>query len=519
MVVVYNPSAKPVSSHPISLGVPVSWIDVTDSQGKPVLSQLLPRANLDSVRPRGLGHDLSFSLSFPVDVPALGFATYNLRYHTPTQERTQPSSASSPISRGDNGETIYTLENSAYRIVANNVTGLQSVFDKASGQAFSLDLSLMYFTSNHEDAYSYSVTADSPQSFVPGGVLAKTHFVSGPVYDALFLYVTEEHGMVVRLFKNGSASQALEVEVGVGVVDVNTDVVVVLQSNISSKQLLYTDSNGIDTMQRQVDSSITMEENSWPATTYAYVTDGNAQMAVVLPQVHAVQSLADGQLQLLVHRRSRMNDVSGAASIFLLSSFVLIFDSITTTSMLARSHLCCCAGPSMMAHACRLSSTTPYPTVRRFGWPSVPPPPSLALATCLLHRRPSSPSQSKLPPMLFGGFLASPLSFRQSLLRILFLIRWSSSHWLLQTQRPLLFLRGGVIPISPAKTPTCRSRPLSIFPRCLRAFGRCRPPRCRKNHSPLSITLPCLNRVTNLTPPLLSLRGISDHLRSLDKRN
>lgn len=300
-VLVYNPSSK-TRSDLLTLNVPVSWIAVLDAAGVSVPSQLDARADLSIVAPHGRGHQYSFSLTFAVDVPPLGFATYFLAVHQPPAAAHAVRAQQSVVQMAPQQ---FVLENSVFRILADNVSGVQSVLDKRTGTTHALSVQLRYYQDLHGDAYSYSVNGSS-QAFSGGAI----RLVSGLLRDELYLDFSNEHSIVVRLHKVGTVD-AIELVHELGTPDLNTDIVSVIQTDIASSGVLYTDSNGIDTMQRRNDSSLTMEENTWPATTYAYVQDASTLMAVVLQSVHAVQSLASGQLQLLMHRRSRMLDVSG----------------------------------------------------------------------------------------------------------------------------------------------------------------------------------------------------------------
>eukprot|EP00048_Salpingoeca_helianthica_P023476 m.24600 g.24600 ORF g.24600 m.24600 type:complete len:1033 (-) comp8724_c0_seq1:97-3195(-) len=395
-LVIYNPS--PVTrSEVVTLSVPVSWLSVVNATGNQVPAQLVPYSDFAVVLPRGLGSKLSFTLSFKVSVPPLGFSTYFLQYSSPrrsqlvaplsesastfravvqgdgveenhereasaqsvnapqqaghggsnrdrngegarftqqqsekaesnvNQQRSRPhghtrarsskadktSHSHTHAQRGPNGETIYILNNGVYKIQANNVTGIDLITDLRTGATFSVDLELKYYHSALEDAYSYSVNGPAVP-FRSDGTLASVTLVAGPLISELFLFFNEEHGVVVRLYQQGQVN-AIELHAGVGVLEENTDVILLVRTNISSQQMLYTDSNGVDIMVRQTNNSLHMEENAWPATSFAFIRDGtNAQLSLALPQVHTVQSLNSGEIQVLLHRRTRFSDVSGA---------------------------------------------------------------------------------------------------------------------------------------------------------------------------------------------------------------
>lgn len=102
-----------------------------------------------------------------------------------------------------------------------------------------------------------------------------------------------------------------------GAIDVNTETVLRFNSDVASRGALFTDANGYETTRRQYNASkqSVIAANYWPATTTAFLTDGNAsQLGLVFDRTHGVGSAGggDGALEVMLHRRSTFHEVSGA---------------------------------------------------------------------------------------------------------------------------------------------------------------------------------------------------------------
>jgi alpha-mannosidase len=93
-------------------------------------------------------------------------------------------------------------------------------------------------------------------------------------------------------------------------------------SSIASDGTLYTDSNGLEFMKRVRNHrdtwNLTLHDNQegvsanyFPITTGAYIKDATRQLNVVTDRAQGAASLADGQVEVMVHRRLLADDGKG----------------------------------------------------------------------------------------------------------------------------------------------------------------------------------------------------------------
>ncbi|CAI5743879.1 unnamed protein product [Peronospora destructor] len=93
-------------------------------------------------------------------------------------------------------------------------------------------------------------------------------------------------------------------------------------NSIASAGTLYTDSNGLEFMKRVRNHrdtwNLTLHDNQeevaanyFPITTGAFIKDGKRQLNVVTDRAQGAASLADGQVEVMVHRRLLVDDSKG----------------------------------------------------------------------------------------------------------------------------------------------------------------------------------------------------------------
>ncbi|CAH0492604.1 unnamed protein product [Peronospora farinosa] len=93
-------------------------------------------------------------------------------------------------------------------------------------------------------------------------------------------------------------------------------------NSIASASTLYTDSNGLEFMKRVRNHrdtwNLTLHDNQeevaanyFPITTGAYIKDSERQLNVVTDRAQGAASLADGQVEVMVHRRLLVDDNKG----------------------------------------------------------------------------------------------------------------------------------------------------------------------------------------------------------------
>ncbi|TNN71928.1 Epididymis-specific alpha-mannosidase [Liparis tanakae] len=97
----------------------------------------------------------------------------------------------------------------------------------------------------------------------------------------------------------------LEQTYSLGPLQLNTEVILRTSSSLRSNRTLYTDDNGFQMMKRRYRkfSNNTIARNYFPMVRAAYIEDELSRLVLVSDRAHGVSSQANGQLEVMLHRR------------------------------------------------------------------------------------------------------------------------------------------------------------------------------------------------------------------------
>ncbi|KAK2863076.1 hypothetical protein Q5P01_002609 [Channa striata] len=97
----------------------------------------------------------------------------------------------------------------------------------------------------------------------------------------------------------------LEQTYSLGPLQLNTEVVLRTSSSLKNHRTLYTDDNGYQMMKRPYRkfTNNTLARNYFPMVRAAYIEDDVSRLVMVSDRAHGVSSQADGQLEVMLHRR------------------------------------------------------------------------------------------------------------------------------------------------------------------------------------------------------------------------
>ncbi|CAN9509590.1 unnamed protein product [Ophioblennius macclurei] len=97
----------------------------------------------------------------------------------------------------------------------------------------------------------------------------------------------------------------LEQTYSLGPLELYTEVVLRTSSQLKNNKTLYTDDNGYQMMKRTFKKYVnnTLARNFYPMVRTAYIQDELSRMVLLSDRAHGVSSQADGQLQVMLHRR------------------------------------------------------------------------------------------------------------------------------------------------------------------------------------------------------------------------
>jgi lysosomal alpha-mannosidase len=146
--------------------------------------------------------------------------------------------------------------------------------------------------------------------------------VRGPHIQEIRQNISSGVTQVVRLIGNESFA---EFEWTVGPVDVSDgwgkEVVSRFSTSLASSGVFYTDSNGREMLKRTRDHQETYDvvvtepvaQNYYPVNTAIYLEDGSTRMTVLTDRSQGGSSMGDGELELMVNRRTLNDDDRGVA--------------------------------------------------------------------------------------------------------------------------------------------------------------------------------------------------------------
>ncbi|XP_058677472.1 lysosomal alpha-mannosidase [Ammospiza caudacuta] len=322
-VILYNPLAWDVT-WPVRLPVRATSYGVTDPQGQPVASQVIPVSGVTR-RLRGGTGGAPGELLFQAWAPPLGYSTFQVKQLSPgnTWDTLRwPLGTSWDTS----GEPEPQIENEHLRVRFDPITGhLLEIQNLPKGISLPVFQSFYWYNASSGDgqssqasgAYIFRPLAPAP---IPVAKRAATHLIKTALVQELRQNFSEWCSQVLRL---RPGQPYLELEWTVGPVPVGDgmgkEVISRFETPLRTAGRFYTDSNGRQVLERRRDYrptwNLTQTEpvagNYYPANTRIFIKDQKVQLTVLTDRSQGGSSLQDGSLELMVHRRLLHDDNRG----------------------------------------------------------------------------------------------------------------------------------------------------------------------------------------------------------------
>ena len=334
VALVYNAQGQGLAGAPVRLaaGFPpgvVTWA-VLDAAGAPVTAQVVPLSPRDAE----LRAQYNASSAAPVQwlcfvaaaLPPAGYAAFFLLPVNATQGA--PSTHASALSPMPPDGSDGTITNGRVTLTIAAATGLVSAYaDAATGVALPLaqswaayegfnGLSALNGSTVASGAYIFRPARSTPDALAPPGQPAQVTLVTGPVVSeaqSTLAYVSA----TARLWAGAGEDGRVEFEYTVGPVDVrgnaSREVVARYSSGLASGGAWRSDANCRESQPRLRNargnwSAVGLAEepvaaNYYPAACLATLASSSLTLAVAVDSAQGCTSLADGQLELMVHRR------------------------------------------------------------------------------------------------------------------------------------------------------------------------------------------------------------------------
>ncbi|KAL6067304.1 carbohydrate binding [Balamuthia mandrillaris] len=293
-------------------------------------NQVIPSQLLNNTDQAGL-----LTLLFAASVPPLGYRSVVIQPVTSTEENEiRPSSSFSfAMKRTVEKATINitSLSNRFFSVAINHTTnGISSITNKLSSQMLQVQQGLLFYYSNTGDqvsgqpsgAYIFRPQGPLPQGLTNGNIPSLSVLGNGSLCQEVMMNWTAWAYQKVRVYNN---APFVEIEYNVGPIDVSfpvgKEVFTKFQTNMTTNQTWYTDSEGQEMQQRRYNYRPTwtlnvnepVAGNYFPLNTAAYIqnTTNDIRFAVTSDRSQGVSSLADGELEVMLHRRLMVDDNRG----------------------------------------------------------------------------------------------------------------------------------------------------------------------------------------------------------------
>ncbi|XP_078660424.1 lysosomal alpha-mannosidase-like isoform X1 [Branchiostoma floridae x Branchiostoma belcheri] len=335
-VTVYNPLARQLTGHYLRLPVNGQSYTVSSPTGTSVETQVL-KVSPRTVKVRGPRGNATSELVFPVTVPALGFNTYLIsqasRRNTRMESLFMPQAETnvvsmmipqSPMMRGDT-----EIHNEHLSLVFDSTTGyLKTVTNLKKKLVLNVNQAFYWYnssTGNNKDstqrsgAYIFRPNGTEPLLIqTKGSVITKV--VAGKLVQEVHQVFNDWVTQVIRLY---AGQRHAELEWTVGPIPfkdgLGKEIITRFDSDLKTDKKFYTDANGREILQRELNHRQTWKLNQtepvagnyYPVNSRIFIKDASKQLTVLTDRSQGGSSLKDGSLELMVHRRMFYDDNFG----------------------------------------------------------------------------------------------------------------------------------------------------------------------------------------------------------------
>ncbi|XP_052655960.1 lysosomal alpha-mannosidase isoform X1 [Harpia harpyja] len=318
-VIFYNPLGRHVS-WPIRLPVNGASYAVTDPQGQPVPSEVVPISNFTH-RLRGDGSSATRELLFQASAPPLGFSTFTVSRMSRGDPRVPP--AQTPVLSQPR-----EIQNEHVRVLFDPLTGhLKEIQNLDKSISLPVFQSFYWYnasigndeTPQASGAYIFRPNSSEPIP-VSGSKQVSTYLVKNRLVQEVHQNFSSWCSQVVRLH---AGQPYVELEWTVGPIPVadgwGKEIISRFETTLQTDARFYTDSNGRQILERRRDYRPTwnlsqtepVAGNYYPVNSRIFIKDKKFQLTVLTDRSQGGSSIFDGSLELMVHRRLLYDDNRG----------------------------------------------------------------------------------------------------------------------------------------------------------------------------------------------------------------
>ncbi|XP_065568469.1 lysosomal alpha-mannosidase-like isoform X3 [Artemia franciscana] len=302
---------------------------VLNQEGEEVLSQIVPLGPGVRFIP-GRNSTATSDLVFLAErLPALGFRSYYIMESKTVLRKNKAGAqkSSSKFTRVGKYSEDVSINNERISAKFDGETGKlhEIVID---GVAVTLSHSFLYYKGMSGNNSRFKFRASGAYIFRPNGTdadqiseVVKLNVYTGPLVSEVHQVFSPWLTQVVRLYKGAPYLEfdwicgPIPIRDGVG-----KEVVSRFTTDLHSKSIFFTDSNGRQIVKRKRDFRPTWKlnvteptsGNYYPLNSFMYIGDSfGRRIGVVVDRAEGGTSLRDGELELMIHRRLLFDDAFG----------------------------------------------------------------------------------------------------------------------------------------------------------------------------------------------------------------
>ncbi|GAM29188.1 hypothetical protein SAMD00019534_123640 [Acytostelium subglobosum LB1] len=311
-VVLYN-SLSWTRYEYVNLPVPIAQVSVSNNNGA-IKSQTT--VELDG----------SAWVTFVAEVPPMGYATYII---APAQAEETTAADVAEAATPSVHDSQIVLQNPFISVRFDATTGaIVSITNVTSGTYINVTQQFMTYAPSVGDsvsdqcdgAYIFRPVNQEPTAYTTTNPTVSV--VNGPEVSTITRFWNENMVQIFRLYAN---AYFLEVEETVGPIDISDglgkEVVTRYNTSLNTNNTWYSDSNGMEMQQRIINyrpswNYTVMQPTSGNyvplnAITYLQDTNQNLQLTFITDRSRSCASLGNGELEMMLHRRTLMDDGRG----------------------------------------------------------------------------------------------------------------------------------------------------------------------------------------------------------------
>ncbi|KAL0480987.1 lysosomal alpha-mannosidase [Acrasis kona] len=305
-IIVYNSLGwKRTSYVNVTLARPDVY--VTDKNGNKIKSTVIKSSSSNT-------YDVRFQAD---NIPPLGLDTFFIHFGS--------SSINKPTrtERELNGEPT-KISNDVYDLVTDGISF--KIKNKKTNQDFYLKQEFLQYDSYDKNdqasgAYIFRTKSDHAD-LLP--TKPQITILDGQVVTQIKITFSDQIKQIIRLYKTNNNDPItgecgfIEIEYQVGVLEGNKELIARFTTDVKNNGKLDTDSQGLYTMHRTRNAK-PLSDTLWPISSNYYPMvysasikdDKNRQMLLVSSATRGVATLQDGQLEMMLHRRTLQDDARG----------------------------------------------------------------------------------------------------------------------------------------------------------------------------------------------------------------